>query len=373
MATIAVTSELDVLDKYQALIKQSLDSESVYIRTKETLEDIFEKSSFTNKEKSEILSQVLVGLNSSLVNASMGTAMQWSSAEKDVALKKLELAKQLDIMDEEIKLKQEQYDKLYHETIATQAQTIRQFGKATVLDGTVTALDDTGKVAKEIEVMEQQRLNALQENTLIQAKQKESYAAVHKIVADTNTLYGNFTYAIDDTGVSSVTNNTPLEDRDKKLSYIEYLKSKEQAKGYVFNAWANATNGAASAFSTLISSDYYDDTDPAGESAQIRDVYLGGLKKLLNEVGLPANLTSNGIPVITLIGSYSYSVTQGTTYTDPGAIAYSPVDGNISSSIVVNNPVNTNVIGLYRVTYNVIDSQGYSAERVERLVSVVAP
>jgi hypothetical protein len=103
MATIAVTSDLDVLDKYKSLIKQSLDSESVYIRTKETLEDIFENSSFTNKEKSEILSQVLISLNGSLVNASMGTAMQWSNAEKEVELKKLELAKQLDILDEEIK------------------------------------------------------------------------------------------------------------------------------------------------------------------------------------------------------------------------------------------------------------------------------
>jgi hypothetical protein len=36
--TITVTNELDVLSKYEALVKESLGSESVYVRTKETLQ-----------------------------------------------------------------------------------------------------------------------------------------------------------------------------------------------------------------------------------------------------------------------------------------------------------------------------------------------
>ena len=46
-------------------------------------------------------------------------------------------------------------------------------------------------------------------------------------------------------------------------------------------------------------------------------------------------------------------------------------DGNLTSSIVVNNTVNTGAIGLYTITYNVVDSQTNSAVQVTRMVNVV--
>ncbi len=46
-------------------------------------------------------------------------------------------------------------------------------------------------------------------------------------------------------------------------------------------------------------------------------------------------------------------------------------DGNLTSSIVVNNTVNTGAIGLYTVTYDVIDTQMNQAVRVTRMVNVV--
>ncbi|MDH5710470.1 MAG: DUF5011 domain-containing protein, partial [Gammaproteobacteria bacterium] len=48
-------------------------------------------------------------------------------------------------------------------------------------------------------------------------------------------------------------------------------------------------------------------------------------------------------------------------------------DGNLTTSIVVNNPVNTAVAGTYSVTYNVTDSNGNAAVTVTRTVYVFDP
>jgi gliding motility-associated-like protein len=76
-------------------------------------------------------------------------------------------------------------------------------------------------------------------------------------------------------------------------------------------------------------------------------------------------------PVITLIGSTPKTVEAGTTYTDAGATAFDDVDGDVTSKIVTNNPVNTSVLGAYTVTYNVSDSFGNAATQVTRTVNVV--
>lgn len=78
-------------------------------------------------------------------------------------------------------------------------------------------------------------------------------------------------------------------------------------------------------------------------------------------------------PVITLTGASTVQVTQGTTYTDAGATATDDTDGNITSSIVTVNNVNTANVGAYTVTYNVSDAAGNAATQVTRTVNVVAP
>jgi hypothetical protein len=76
-------------------------------------------------------------------------------------------------------------------------------------------------------------------------------------------------------------------------------------------------------------------------------------------------------PVITLTGASTITWCNGTPYTDQGATALDNVDGDITSSIVVNNPVNTNVNGTYTVTYNVSDKAGNKAVEVTRTVIVI--
>jgi hypothetical protein len=78
------------------------------------------------------------------------------------------------------------------------------------------------------------------------------------------------------------------------------------------------------------------------------------------------------IPVITLTGNSTVEICQNQTYTDPGASAMSNCNGDITSSIVTNNPVNTSIAGTYTITYNVMDNCGSPAVQVTRTVIVRA-
>ncbi|MDP2598815.1 MAG: DUF5011 domain-containing protein, partial [Candidatus Liptonbacteria bacterium] len=79
----------------------------------------------------------------------------------------------------------------------------------------------------------------------------------------------------------------------------------------------------------------------------------------------------NEKPVITISGANPLEITLGSTFTDPGATASDPEDGNITASIVKTGTVNTAVIGTYTITYNVSDSEGLAADTKTRTVKVV--
>jgi hypothetical protein len=75
-------------------------------------------------------------------------------------------------------------------------------------------------------------------------------------------------------------------------------------------------------------------------------------------------------PTIQLLGAASMTLNVGDPYTDAGATATDLIDGNLTASIVVTNPVDTAVIGTYTVTYNVYDRSGNPAPPVTRSIAV---
>jgi hypothetical protein len=75
-------------------------------------------------------------------------------------------------------------------------------------------------------------------------------------------------------------------------------------------------------------------------------------------------------PVIQLRGDATINLVIDSTYADAGATATDKEDGDISSRIVVTNPVNTTVLGTYTVTYTVSDLSGNAAKPVTRTVNV---
>ena len=75
-------------------------------------------------------------------------------------------------------------------------------------------------------------------------------------------------------------------------------------------------------------------------------------------------------PAITLIGDNPVIVEVGSTYTDAGATAADNIDGDLTSSITSVSTVDTNIVGSYKVTYNVSDKAGNAAAEVTRIVNV---
>jgi fibro-slime domain-containing protein len=81
---------------------------------------------------------------------------------------------------------------------------------------------------------------------------------------------------------------------------------------------------------------------------------------------------ANQPPVITLIGANPLVVHIGSLFTDPGATAQDPEDGNITANIATSGVVNMNTVGNYTITYTVSDSKGLAATPVTRTVTVVS-
>ncbi len=77
-------------------------------------------------------------------------------------------------------------------------------------------------------------------------------------------------------------------------------------------------------------------------------------------------------PVITLTGSANVFLFTGESYADAGATSTDSFDGDLTSGLVINNPVDINTPGIYSVTYNVSDAAGNAAMEVTRTVEVAS-
>jgi PGF-pre-PGF domain-containing protein len=75
-------------------------------------------------------------------------------------------------------------------------------------------------------------------------------------------------------------------------------------------------------------------------------------------------------PSITVNGINPITIHRGDVYTDAGASAIDTVDGDITKNILVNNSVNSDIVGTYTVTYDVNDSAGNNAQQT-RTVNVI--
>lgn len=78
---------------------------------------------------------------------------------------------------------------------------------------------------------------------------------------------------------------------------------------------------------------------------------------------------TNTAPILTLVGSSTISIIQGTPYTDAGATAFDAEDGNLTSKVVMIQGVSNPGPGSYWISYTVTDSKGLMI-RVNRTLNV---
>ncbi len=104
---------------------------------------------------------------------------------------------------------------------------------------------------------------------------------------------------------------------------------------------------------------------------------LGAVLAACNSSGSspPVQLASDTTPpVITLVGANPQIIAVGEAYVELGATATDNVDGDLTSSLVIDSSaVDQAAIGDYEVTYDVSDAAGNAAETVTRTVIVQPP
>jgi hypothetical protein len=113
-----------------------------------------------------------------------------------------------------------------------------------------------------------------------------------------------------------------------------------------------------------------DDGDAGGVDLAMGGRGNAGVGIWLNDSQGDLGLGDAVPPVMTLSGDGAVSIPAKSGYFDAGATAIDNIDGDISVSIVASNPVNTNLVGTYVVTYNVQDRAGNPALEISHSVTV---
>ena len=251
--TIDTDTTLDVISKYNELSVALTDVDSMYLKAKETLDELFKTNTMTAVDKANIISNTLSNITIQSSQMALNTALQWCTAEKQILFDKMKLSYELEQINQgSLKIAQDTLN-AEQDNLILQAQMLRMYGKPTLVNGKITALDNSGKLYEETQLIKQQTLNEETKNTQIEAQTEELYARIHQLVADAYVNHGVFNgYALSPTGLSGVTR---VSTGYKTLSELNALVGAEQAKGYVYNAWANAVSSSASMLATLISTE----------------------------------------------------------------------------------------------------------------------
>lgn len=179
MAIIDVDVTLDIVTKQKELAKALMDEDSIYIRMKETLEDLLDRGEIKGEERAKVVGETISQMAISLANTAMSTALAWKTQEAELALKKEELEIRLDLLQKEVD-KANEDSKLAKESIKlAQAKRIREYGIATLdADGNVIALSNSGTAYEQEQVIKKQAeqaqatINKLEDDLLTAAKQR---------------------------------------------------------------------------------------------------------------------------------------------------------------------------------------------------------
>lgn len=286
MATILIETDLDVISKQRQLVDEALGPDSIYIRMKETLLDLLNDGSIKGTDKAKVVGETIAQMSASITANVMNTGLAWAEAEKKLALQKEELEKQLDILIQNKLLAENQVTNSLVDRQLKQAQILRNYGTPSKDgDGNVVLLANEGKEYVTIQNIEADTANKAIQGEVLTATKEQNWAQTHKIIADTYINHGVFTWTnIGPTGVTGVdktaTTHVTLSDLQKQVS-------KEQARGYVYNAWANAASAGASMLGTLAGAEI--ESIQSTTWAEMINLWKNPTQKLGNE--LAPNIT----------------------------------------------------------------------------------
>ena len=281
MATILIETDLDVIKKQRQLVEEALGPDSIYIRMKETLLDLLNDGSIKGTDKAKVVGETIAQMSASITANVMSTGLAWAEAEKRLALQKEELEKQLDILVQNKLLAENQVADSLAGRQLKQAQLLRNYGTPSKdSDGNVTLLANEGKEYVTIQNIEADTANKEVQGEVLTATKEQNWAQTHKIVADTYINHGVFTWT--NLGANGLTGVNKTSTNYVTLSDLQKQVSKEQARGYVYNAWANAASAGASMLGTLAGAEL--ESIPSTTWTEMINLWKNPTQKLGNEL-----------------------------------------------------------------------------------------
>jgi len=254
MTTILMETTLDVVSKQRELVQEALGPDGAYARLKENLEMMYENSDIKAQDKAAAITTALTQFTSSVTNAAMQVGLQWVNDEKALALKREELQYQLSLINQQTLTSEEQAKGVKADKQLKQAQLIREYGIASLdSNGNVTGLDNSGKEYMSILNIQADTVNKAKQADVLDANKQQVWAQTHKVVADTYVNHGVYQWTtLAATGMNGVTKN---DAGHVTLSDMQRVVASEQAKGYSYNAWANAASGSGGMIGTLVAAE----------------------------------------------------------------------------------------------------------------------
>ena len=190
MSIIQIETNLDVIKKQRALVKEALGKEGIYIRAKETLIDLLDRGSLTDEARSAVIAETISKMVGDITASSMSVGLQWASQEKELALKKEELELQLDILAAQKDKLDEDIKTSLATTQLQQAKLLREYGAPTKdADGNVVALMDEGAVWENMQLVKKQveqaaaAISKIKDDKLTSAEQRLNIEAQTSLYA----------------------------------------------------------------------------------------------------------------------------------------------------------------------------------------------
>lgn len=190
MAIIQIETNLDVIKKQRALVKEALGKEGIYIRAKETLIDLLNTGALTDEARSAVIAETISKMVGDITASSMSIGLQWATQEKELILKKEELELQLDILAAQKDKLDEDIKTSLATTQLQQAKLLREYGVATKdANGNVTALSDAGAVWEQMQLVKKQveqgtaAISKIEDDKLTSAKQRLNIEAQTSLYA----------------------------------------------------------------------------------------------------------------------------------------------------------------------------------------------
>lgn len=281
MATILIETDLDVISKQRKLVEEALGPDSIYIRMKETLLDLLDHGDIKSTDKAKVVAETIAQMSASITANVMNTGLAWAEAEKRLALQKEELEKQLDILIQNKLLAENQVANSLAEKQLKQAQLLRVYGTPSKdADGNVVLLGNDGKEYATIQNIEADTATKEVQGEVLVATKEQNWAQTHKLVADTYINHGVFTWT--NLGANGLTGVNKTNVDYVTLSDLQKQVSKEQARGYVYNAWANAASAGASMLGTLAGAEL--ESIPSTTWTEMINLWKNPTQKLGNEL-----------------------------------------------------------------------------------------